>query len=69
MVLDVAVNLTAGLHEYFATGRFLMWGLYTQVPFALFVLATAPTLWSAFGAGEAPNDEMPRTKQAMEPRR
>jgi hypothetical protein len=47
MVLDVAVNLAAGFHEYFATGRFVMWGLLTQVPFALFVLATAPSLWSA----------------------
>jgi hypothetical protein len=50
MFLDVAVNLAAGVHEYFATGRFLMWGLYTQVPFALFILATASSLWSAFGA-------------------
>jgi len=50
MFLDVAVNLAAGVHEYLATGRFLMWGLYTQVPFALFILATASSLWSAFGA-------------------
>src|SRR2546428_1694148 len=42
MVLDVAVNSAAGLHEYFATGRFLMWGLFTQMPFAVFLLATAP---------------------------
>jgi hypothetical protein len=71
MVLDVAVNVTAGLHEYFATGRFLMWGLYTQVPFALFLLATAASMWSAFGSDEPPNNEMQRTRpaQAMEPRR
>jgi hypothetical protein len=57
--------------EYLSTGRFLMWGLYTQVPFALFLLATAPSLWSAFGRGEPPNDELQRTRpaQAMEPRR
>jgi hypothetical protein len=48
MVLDVAVNSAAGLREYFATGRFLMWGLLTQVPFALFLLATAPALWERF---------------------
>jgi hypothetical protein len=71
MVLDVAMNVTAGVHEYLSTGRFLMWGLYTQVPFALFLLATAPSLWSAFGRGEPPNDELQRTRpaQAMEPRR
>jgi hypothetical protein len=71
MVLDVAVNLTAGLHEYFATGRFLMWGLFTQVPFALFLLATAPSLWRAFGGEEPPNNEMhrPRPAQAMDSRR
>jgi hypothetical protein len=64
MLLDVGVNLTAGLREYIAEGRFLMWGLYTQVPFALFVLATAPSLWSVFGRDEPPNNEMQRTKPA-----
>ena len=54
MVLDVTVNVAAGLHEYFATGRFLMWGLFTQIPFALFLLATAPSLWSAFVREGAP---------------
>jgi hypothetical protein len=42
MVLDVAVNSAAGLREYFATGRFLMWGLLTQVPFAVPAGTTAP---------------------------
>jgi hypothetical protein len=71
MILDVAMNVTAGLHEYLGTGRFLMWGLYTQVPFALFLLATAPSLWKAFARGAPPNNEMQRTRpaQAMEPRR
>jgi hypothetical protein len=71
MVLDVAVNVAAGLHEYFATGRFLMLGLLTQIPFALFLLATAPSLWSAFEGEEQPNREMQRTrpKQALESRR
>ena len=71
MVLDVAVNVAAGLHEYFATGRFLMWGLLTQIPFALFLLATAPSLWSAFGYEEPPNNKMQRTRPApaMESRR
>jgi hypothetical protein len=49
MVLDVAVNLAAGLHEYLGTGLFRMWGLSTQVPFAVFLFATVPSLWSAFG--------------------
>jgi hypothetical protein len=52
MILDVAVNVTAGLDEYLGTGRFLMWGLYTQVPFALFLLATAPSLWNVFERDE-----------------
>ena len=71
MVLDVAVNMAAGLHEYFGTGRFLMWGLLTQIPFALFLLATAPSLWSAFGYEEPPNNKMQRTRPppAMESRR
>ena len=63
MFLDVAVNLAAGVHEYLATGRFRMWGLYTQVPFAVFILATASSLWSAFGADQPPNTEIRRTKQ------
>jgi hypothetical protein len=62
MFLDVAVNLAAGIHEYLATGRFLMWGLYTQIPFALFILATASSLWSAFAA-DAPPKQCRRTKQ------
>jgi hypothetical protein len=53
MSLDVAVNLAAGVYEYLATGRFLMWGLYTQVPFALFILATAPSLWRDVGERRA----------------
>jgi hypothetical protein len=71
MILDVAVNVTAGLHEYLGTGRFLMWGLYTQVPFAIFLLATAPSLWNAFGRDGPPSNDMQRTTlaQAMEPRR
>jgi hypothetical protein len=57
MLLDVAVNLAAGVHEYVATGQFRMWGLYTQVPFAVFILATAPSLWNAFGADPPPNSQ------------
>ena len=64
IVLDVAVNVAAGVHEYVASGQFLMWGLLTQIPFALFLLVTAPSLWSAFGGEEPPNNEMRRTRPA-----
>jgi hypothetical protein len=46
ITLDIAVNLSVGFREYHQSGRFTFWGVYTQVPFALFVWLTAPLLWA-----------------------
>jgi len=47
MLVDVGVNLGVGLDEYNRSSRFTMWGLYTQIPFAVFLWLTAPLMWAA----------------------
>ena len=45
--VDVAVNLSVGLDEFFQSGRFTFWGLATQIPVGVFMWWTAPRVWAA----------------------
>jgi hypothetical protein len=44
MITDILVNLGFGINYYFITKKFIMWGLFTQIPFGFFIFFTAKYL-------------------------